>query len=172
METIEYKNHTIKIMQDEYPINPRIDFDNAGTMVCFHKKYNLGDKHKYDIEDIADLEANNICLPIYMYDHSGITIKTSPFSCRFDSGQLGIIFISYANALKEFKADSINPELIAKAKQLLQYEVEEYDKYLQGDVWHYSITNSNDIEIDGCGGFYGADYCLAEARHAVDYFAK
>ena len=41
------------VMQDEDPINPREDYDNFGKMACWHRRYNLGDKHDY--EDSADL---------------------------------------------------------------------------------------------------------------------
>ena len=43
METEEYKGYTIKIEHDDYPDNPR-DWDNAGEMVCWHRRYNLGDE--------------------------------------------------------------------------------------------------------------------------------
>jgi len=33
----------LKIEQDEDAEDPR-EFDNLGIMVCFHKRYNLGDK--------------------------------------------------------------------------------------------------------------------------------
>jgi len=39
------------IMYDPEPVNPR-EWDNLGTMVCFHKRYNLGDepgsKHHFE----------------------------------------------------------------------------------------------------------------------------
>ena len=43
-----------------------------------------------------------IVLPIYMYDHSGITISVNPFSCPWDSGQIGFIYISKEKARKEY----------------------------------------------------------------------
>jgi hypothetical protein len=41
--TEEYKGYTIKVQYDEYPQNPRTEWDSAGTMVCWHSRYNLGD---------------------------------------------------------------------------------------------------------------------------------
>jgi hypothetical protein len=35
-------------------MNPRMEFDNLGTMICFHKRYNLGDKHNWDIDDFSE----------------------------------------------------------------------------------------------------------------------
>lgn len=35
-------NHELRIYQDSDPISPR-DYDNLGTMICWHSRYNLGD---------------------------------------------------------------------------------------------------------------------------------
>lgn len=43
---------TLKIVYDSCPENPR-DWDNLGTMVAWHRKYDLGDKHRY--ADTTDL---------------------------------------------------------------------------------------------------------------------
>src|SRR3954468_649151 len=42
-ETIKHKGLTIKIIADEDATNPRTELDNAGTMVCWHSRYTLGD---------------------------------------------------------------------------------------------------------------------------------
>jgi hypothetical protein len=96
MKRIEYKNHVIIIEQDEEPINPRIENDNFARMLCFHKDYRLGDGKRFDdfgfnrsdynswdeMEDaIIKQEKPAVILPLYLYDHSGITISTTPFSC-------------------------------------------------------------------------------------------
>lgn len=44
--------YTLLVSDDELPLNPREDYDNLGTMVCWHRQYNLGDGHTYD--DPAD----------------------------------------------------------------------------------------------------------------------
>lgn len=41
------------VVYDDDPLNPRTDYDNFGTMVCWHSRYNLGNDHNY--EDSADL---------------------------------------------------------------------------------------------------------------------
>jgi len=42
-KTNNMKKFELKIEQDTDPMNPRTDWDNLGTMVCFHKLYDLGD---------------------------------------------------------------------------------------------------------------------------------
>ena len=45
---------TLSIVQDEDPVNPRLDFNSLGKMICFHKRYNLGDVHRIDPSDFND----------------------------------------------------------------------------------------------------------------------
>lgn len=42
-DTIKHKGLTIKIIADTDVTSPRKDFDNFGTMVCWHRRYELGD---------------------------------------------------------------------------------------------------------------------------------
>ena len=54
MSWIAYKEpYLLQIMRDNEPPNPRKDWDNFGHMVCWHHRYDLGDKHEY--EDTSDL---------------------------------------------------------------------------------------------------------------------
>jgi hypothetical protein len=126
--------------------NPR-EYDNLGSMVCYHRRYNLGDKDEYlpghykpnsgnfwgwtdlgkyfhEVHDLA------VCLPIYMYDHSGISVSTKPFSCPWDSGRIGFIFVSKAKLRKEYGVKRITKSLLEKAEAILKAEVEEYNQYL------------------------------------------
>ena len=51
--------HKLIVKRENYPDNPR-NWDNIGTMVCFHSRYDLGDKHYYDspAEFLLDLLNN------------------------------------------------------------------------------------------------------------------
>lgn len=86
----------VRIEQDEDGCNPRTEWDNAGTMVCFHSRYHLGDmENKKPIFDTPeefrqwwkDNGDGGILIPVFLYDHSGLRISTGPFSCPWDSGQ-------------------------------------------------------------------------------------
>lgn len=170
METIEYKNHKINISQDELSYSPR-EWDNLGTMLCIHKNYVLGDKHQFDTSEIIEIyeSSDNIALPLYLYDHSGITMNTSGFSCPWDSGQVGIIYVSIKKVKKEFNWKVLTAKRKLQIEQYLKNEVKTYDQFLTGDVWYYSIEDNEGESIDSCGGFFGYEYCLQEAREAIDY---
>lgn len=167
--------YKIKIEQDECPENPRIEWDNLGTMVCWHSRYTLGDKHSFENPQEAreHFKATKaIYLPLYLYDHSGITISCSPFSCSWDSGQIGFIYIEREDLLRNFSKKRMSKSLIEKANKILQSEVTTYDQYLTGDIWNYTIEDNEGNSIDSCCGFYGREYAEQEAQSMVDWQIK
>lgn len=176
IEIIKNDNKRVEIFYDEYLDSPR-DWDNLGIMICFHQKYNLGDKHSYDSTDyngwddiekaITRDENAAVILPLYLYDHSGITIKTTPFSCRWDSGQIGFIYTSKKNVRKEFEVKHITTKIREKVKEILLGEVKTYDQYLNGDVYYYDYYVDDNL-VDGCGGYFGIDYIMEEARNILE----
>ena len=106
-------------------------------------------------------------LPVYAYVHSGTQLSTTPFSCPFDSGPAGFIACNREDAKDWFGKDV--PE--ERVLEVLRSEVEEFSKFLQGDV--YVIT----ILVDGkeeetIGGFYGFDYAVEEAKVMAEGFVK
>lgn len=49
MSMVAYKApYLLQVMHDDEPLNPREYYDNFGKMVCWHSRYNLGDKHDYE----------------------------------------------------------------------------------------------------------------------------
>lgn len=174
IETMTYKTHKISIFPDECGENPR-SWDNICEFHCSHRRYSLGDKgFNYPSGNdciTAAQEAKNqgdIVLPLYLYDHSGITISLSPFSCPWDSGQVGFIIIRREKMLREFSAKKFTKALKKKAFEIAESEVQTYDQYLRGDVYGYQI----DEEGDSCWGFYGTEDCLGEAKSTVDWMVK
>lgn len=92
-----------------------------------------------------------IILPVYMYDHSGITLNTTGFSCGWDSGEVGYIAVTKREAKKQFKK-------YEKAIDYLNGIVKLIDDYVTGNVFCFSIEDENGNVIDSCGGFYGSDF--------------
>jgi len=170
----EYKGYIIKIEQDDLTEGPR-EWDNLGTIACFHSRYNLGDEHNFSGPDeLVEFvkQENIIALPLYLYDHSGITISTKPFSCRWDSGQVGYIYVTKDRVREEYNVKKVSKKLIKRVTDVLQSEVEVYDNFLTGEVYFYSIEDSDGDSVDSCGGFYGTDFenngLLEYARNAID----
>lgn len=106
-----------------------------------------------------------IILPIYAYEHGGITISHGSFSCQWDSGQLGWHYVAKKALESEFGGDE------EKAKKCLEAELEIYDNYLQGNVWGFTIEDEEGDDVDSCWGFYGDDLEGMKA-HVEDRFHK
>lgn len=166
IKTYENNEYKLSIFVDESPYSPRED-DNLGTMVCFHNRYTLGDKTDYRDKDYSSWEELKkdiikkedvaVILPLYMYEHSGIAISTTPFSCPWDSGQIGYVFVSKEKARYEYGCKNVTKKLKERLEQYLIQEVETYNQYVSGDVYGFQLENKNTGEEDSCWGFYGSD---------------
>lgn len=153
MET-KLNGYTLKIIPDENPLNPRTDCDHLGIMLCWHRRYSLGDGHPYDTpQDFAESAAAKdmfVCLPVYLLDHSGLYVSVNDFNDSWDSGQLGFIYCTKQDAQKWFNNTDVTEDEIKKE---LTAEVEEYNDYLNG-AWYGFLIEGLDGEVeDSCGGF-------------------
>ena len=170
----------VSIHQDEDAENPR-SWDNFGKMVYAHRRYILGDE-AMDVEAIQDLtkDPEIIWLPLYLYDHSGLTMRTTAFSCPWDSGQVGIIYTTKEAIRKEYSVKKITKAILTKVYDLFRAEVNTFDQYLTGDVYGYVIEKDSFCDhgenhpehIDSCWGFYGMDHVREEAKSTAEWFNK
>lgn len=130
---------------------------------------------------MAALEDRAAWLPMYLYEHSGMTVSCGerkyPYNDQWDSSEIGWIVMSKETAVKELGAGE--DDWKEKAEACMKAEVESYDNYLTGDVWYYTLyesalpvgENENGVvvktgkpvsgedaweEKDSCGGFEGS----------------
>ena len=182
------KKFELKIEHDDDPMNPRTDWDNITTMICFHKRYDLGDKTDYKSDNFdswdelkTQIESDYKVLmikPLYMYDHSGITISTSPFGCRFDSGQIGWVFVDKDN-LQRISGDSDGFNEL-NLEEITDSEVKTYDQYITGEVYRYTIYEIETCSlghehknfVEGCGGYFGEEECENEGKSVLQHLEK
>lgn len=167
---------SLTVQQDTDPISPRED-DNMGTMLCAHKKYNLGDSLEGQI--IEGYNPNNysgwpalkralrkagakVILPMYMLDHGGLAVSTTPFDDPRDSGQIGFIYLT-----EERIAATIPGATKKQLTEMLKAEVAVYNQYMQGDIWEYIIRDANGSYAGGCGGFYGEEAAQEAGKEAL-----
>ena len=252
--------YRVAIISDMSPENPR-NWDNVGTMVCWHGRYDLGDEQprcdpeEYTLdlvlensldptglldwlnseyrevqtvtmEDVRDSIRSSIenvrqgyysqdrffrddwpmyreaaavfkehdsvaeyahalfaehyvALPLYLYDHGGITMNCGGFSCPWDSGQVGYIYASRDKAREERGASPKPDEMTDEEfwERRLRQEVATYSQYLEGDVYGYVLEKARGYtqttrfedgeveegegleweEVDSCWGFFGYD---------------
>jgi len=167
-ETETYKDHEIEIKYDMYSENPR-EWDNICIIHIGHTRYSFGDEHYTDRQSIDDAfheaeKAGDIVLPLYMYEHGGVTISLTPFSCPWDSGQVGFVKVPREKMIEEFGKKIFTKKLKKRALEIAKAEVETLDSYIRGDVYGYVI----DDDGDACWGYYSIEDAMQEAKGIVD----
>ncbi len=189
MDTTTFGDYKITVEHDDTPVDPR-DWDNIGTIVCWHRNYAIGDKHDFEnphnmfhelsglypmmltdgltSEQLARCEAKardtHIILPVYLYDHSGITINTTGFSDGWDSGQVGFVYVSHDRLRDDHNWKKITSKRAKQAAEWLVAEIETYDNFLIGNVYGFTIEKDEET-IDSAYGFYGdCQYMVDEIK--------
>ncbi len=179
----------VRILADQFPENPR-NWDNLGTMAYKHNRYQLGDEEMGDpidwFEEMLGLEPQGVygnarleslqnrfmqefvALPLYLYDHSGITIQTTPFGCRWDSGQVGYIYVTKERLKAEYGWDRITTKRREQVERYLQAEVQTFDHYIRGDVYSFEVEGADGEFEDSCGGFFGTDWETNGIKDHID----
>ena len=107
-------------------------------------------------------------MPLYLYDHSGLSISTGEFSCPWDSGQIGWIYATKGSIAKMWGDTPPTSEVLREA---LESEVKAYDLFLRGGYVGYVIEDLDGETVDSCWGFDDKAYCLDEAKSAAKYVA-
>jgi len=158
----------VTIYYEDQPESPR-EWDNLGHMICFHRRYNLGDKHDMTVEELKELVRREdvIALPLYLYDHSGLRIATSTarmVDVQWDVSMVGYIYVTLEDIRKCFNKKRVSKKLRNRVRTYLNGEVETYDQYLMGDVYGFVHEKKvvceccNNVEyehLNSCWGFYG-----------------
>ena len=194
IEQEDYKGYRITLEVDDTGImeNPQEECP-LGTLVFFHRDYNPGDKdHGYRTEDFngwdemeSRIRKDNpgcLCLSVYMYDHSGTALSFSPFSCPWDSGQVGFWYVTRQEMLSDWNPGGkrVTKSIREKVEKALEGQLKAVDAWMNGDFLGYVVRELDedgepleDTE-DSCWGYYGLDseYALEEARRTVDYLTR
>lgn len=163
-ETIHVPGYKINIFHDISPENPRLSYDNLGTLAIMQ----CGDEEPDPDFNLKDC----IWLPVYLYEHGGVAYNTTGFHCPWDSGQTGYIYVKKSKVRKEWDVKHISPRIKEVVLGCLKTEVKIFGAYINGDVFGYIVENEAGEEIDSCWGFYGYlegdwEYMLSQAKGAT-----
>ena len=181
-------NIVVEIFPDTEPLNPREDGETYGIMACAHKKYNFSDEgaeistsdfttwdevERYLIKECGAV----VILPLWLYDHSGISISTRSFHGRavhahWDSMRVGFIYATKKSIEFGQGWKYLTKERRAKIEGYLRNEIEVYNQYLTGDVYGYSIAVDGEI-VESCWGFFGLEQvkeeAITSAKHCIGH---
>lgn len=112
---------------------------------------------EYTIKINALIEKYAFILPVYCYEHSGMTIKTGPFGDPWDSGQVGVVFCTKERARHEWGGETgiLNQKRVKQVYACLESEVSVMDDYIRGAVYGYVLADEDENEIESCWMYYG-----------------
>ena len=105
-------------------------------------------------------------LPLFVFEHGGVTMSTGEFGDRWDSGQVGWAYITktMAEAMGCVRAGWDT----SRYCEAIKGEVETYAMYLRNEVYGYEVEGADGDTLDACWGFYGLEYVREEAKEAAE----
>lgn len=169
--------------EDAGRFNPRVDFDNAWTLVGFYNSHReFGDEiidpremeehgSEYCDEDgrlnitaylVAEFDAHLI-VPVHCYDHSLVSYYAGPAVTEsWDTGLAGVAILSKAKLDGEWDGSE------DAARKCLDSELETYTDWCNGTIYGFYTEDADGNQLDeACWGIYGFDYAKTEAKEAL-----
>lgn len=180
--------YKIEVDYDYYPDNPR-KWEPVCHIMSVKGNWDIADEGlSFSREDAFDKlkelekDPDIIIKPIYMYDHSGQTIRLTPFGDPWDSGVCGYIYANKDEIVREI-GNATEENWKERAEIAMDHEIKVYDQFISGDVYEVSVYQRDIIEckskisgniwtteeweqIDSCCGFYGYDF---EENGLIEY---
>lgn len=177
---------TAKFDQDIDPLSPDEFTDMDSYVVGWHREFSpqlskhvtYAEDHVKDYlndafidpvpkkhlkEDYGCLMKDYWVFPLNAYIHSGVILELDEqrkgfVDRKWDvSNWLGAVLVSK----KTFR-------IREKALKFASCRVDEWNQYMNGDVWCIEIEKDG-VMIESCGGFYGSEYAKEEAERMLDY---
>lgn len=156
------------VERDQFPIDPRTGQDNPGRIVGWHDRYHIGDRDRPDNDEafiyeiysdefpfLDDLEDEDewrnfvattkypgVLRLLYMNADSDVSFSTDKVADPLspDTGHVGYVYMTPA-AMKEAGLDH------AAATKRLQGELEEYQAYVNGDVFVLTVAEQKTCDL-------------------------
>lgn len=136
---------------------------------------NLIDKHKPDanyehgeLNTMELLEILKTCedivyLDLHVFEHGMISVSTSEFATPYGGWDQGLAGFIWTDRDRYGYLCDDRDDWKDHAKKLLKGEVEEYDMYLQGEVYcmgdaEYDIDAEDFVDTDWCGAYFSDKY--------------
>ncbi len=180
------EKYNIEISYDNFADNPISEYNTDIKYICQSNRYDLGNGTETDLELLKEAfnEAENFeqfrtifkrkiekyysKKVIYIdflrkYEHSSVKIYAGiPKGDSFDSSVIGFCIVFNDNKTLYRKKQAIKEAYIYE-------ELERYTKFLNGEVFNFSITNDNGELIEGGGNVFNIEDI---ARYASPYIGS
>ena len=153
--------NVLTVKYDECPDSPR-NWDNLSTFVTFESRNYSPDKNDFEsFQELYEMVQSDkyIYSLVEKYEHSAVSYyrHNGSLRCQWDSGVVGIIFVSKEDIRKNYNVKRVTKKILEKVYNVFDGELETYTDYCNGAVYGYVIENMEGEIIDSCWGFYGYD---------------
>lgn len=169
IQSVQHAGKTVNLYVD--PISP-YEEDTLTQISHWHPRYDLGSQVEPGItaeEMIEEAEERDdpilAILPLFLFDHSGISVSTKAFSCRWDSGQVGWVHVTRS------RSDMVGCQgwSLEQYEKAIHGDIQTFDSYLTGSVYGYEVEGRDGDHLHSCWGFYDQEDCLGEGKRAAEY---
>lgn len=135
-----------------------------------------------DIDKVREMitkwsDNNIISLPIYVYEHGGITMNTGGYSCRWDSGEAGVIYMSKQEAMNRYESKRWTKKLAEQVYEAMKKQVEYLAAIIEGNIYGFVVEDEDGNVLDSCWGFVETEcpiektHVYTEGMESLDYWA-
>ena len=154
------------IQHDQFANSPRECDDVTKLSIRKHRRYDFPNEQalSFDSEDgelateLANLESTHYIFPLDFYEHSGISFSLSGkgMQCQFDTSNN----VWYVTVPKSYTYDYSNTEKRTieyteqQANDIAKSTLDEYNAYINGEVYGYTLYDEQWQVQDQCSGFY------------------
>ena len=148
-----------------YPDDSPRDWEPITRLCLFHGRYSFpneldAEPQEPTKDELTEWEVIGIW-PVFAYEHGAITIRIgsggNPFTCPWDSGQLGFVAITKPDWEKHFSDEPYTEE---RGQEIAEAEVKEYDAHINGLYARVWIEKDGEM-LDGQSGFLCPDHDLS-----------
>lgn len=202
IESFNHRGHRVKILIDSDPLNPMKDWDTFSTILHWSAKYTLGREIERGMAegDVRAFVENDLdekpllVIPLYMMEHGNVQLSLGDFRDKWDSGQVGWVVVTRESAdamgYGTLPDGQHTEQQMKDIRSSVEREIQQYSSYLNGDVYQYIVTPSDEPDVHNGGYFtiedavvaakesitqdlaFDPDKCLAEQRELIQRFAS
>lgn len=158
-------NLTVAVEYDHEPMNPREEWDNLGVIYSNHRRVQPDGLTVFDCPtnengnlNAEKLDKLGVWLPLAYYDHRVFRVFVGePYTDSYrgwDSGNFGVILATNEAIRRTFECKRITKSIREKAAEILKAEADCLDRYYNGDVYGFTVTDERGECINSCFGFY------------------
>lgn len=121
-----------------------------------HREYTADEyPHDTDVSDYSnkddfmealekELPKGSIIEPVYMYSHGGETISRTPFSCRWDSGWVGVFVVTPSDAKRVHGWKKMSAKRWEVVRKSADSTFDMWKAYVEGQVYDVSCVYIHD----------------------------